>query len=112
MTVMSGAAIASSARLPIRRRMVVLVAIAGAGGLLFLPLLSAGSGQPLTAVAGFSLVATIVTTLAIWPGLRCADALGLPMPYLRRLDGVAASIPRRALAVSAMWGTALGLAGA
>ena len=112
MTVISPAAVASSTKLPIRRRMVVLVAIAAAGGLLFLPLLSAGSRQPVSAVAGFALVATLVATLAIWPGLRCADAVGLPMPYLRLLDGVAAPIPRRALAVSTMWGTALGVAAA
>jgi hypothetical protein len=102
-----------SAPLPIRRRMIVLAAIAAAGGILFLPLLSAGSHQPVTAVAGFALVVTAVATLVAWPGLRCADTVGLPMPYLRRLDGAApAIIPPRAFLFSATWGGVLGLAAA
>ncbi|MEP7001420.1 MAG: hypothetical protein ABI969_13130 [bacterium] len=101
-----------SAPLPIRRRMIVLAAVAAAGAVLFLPLLSAGSHQPVTAVAGFALVLTVVATLAAWPGLRCADVVGLPMPYLRRLDGVDQAIPPRALMVSAAWGIALGASGA
>src|SRR5438874_1049893 len=101
-----------SAQLPIRRRIVVLAAVAAAGGILFLPLLSAGSHQPVASVAGFALVVTIVATLVAWPGLRCADAVGLPMPYLRRLDGAPpARVPSRALLVSSASGAALGLGG-
>lgn len=93
--------------------MIALAAIAAAGGILFLPLLSAGSHQPIAAVTGFALIITIVATLAAWPGLRCADAVGLPMPFLRRLDGAGTTIvPPRALLVSAACGAALGLGGA
>ncbi len=93
--------------------MIVLAAIAALGGVLFLPLLVAGSHQPVAAVAGFALVVTAASTLAAWPGLRCADALGLPMPYLRRLDGAApAVVPRRAHVVTVTWGAMLGLGAA
>ena len=59
------------------------------------------------------MVVTLLATLAAWPGLGCADAVGLPMPDLRRLDGAApAMIPLRALIVSAAWGAVLGLGAA
>jgi hypothetical protein len=95
----------------IRRRLMLLAAISTAGAILFLPLLAAGSHQPMTGVAGFAVVISTVAILVAWPGLRCADLTGLPMPLLRRLDGIRSRTSPRALVVSTMWGTALGAIG-
>ncbi len=92
--------------------MMLLAVISIAGAILFLPFLSAGSHQPMTAVAGFAVVISTVAILASWPGLRCADLTGLPMPLLRRLDGVRSPASPRSLVVSTAWGTALGVIGA
>ncbi len=96
----------------LRGRLMVLGAISTAGAILFLPLLSAGSHQPMSAVAGFAVVLSAVSILVAWPGLRCADITGLPMPLLRRLDGVRAPVSPRAFVVSTAWGAALGVIGA
>src|SRR5690348_16694117 len=104
--------ISMRAQLPIRRRMIVLAAVAAFGGVLFLPVLAAGSHQAIGTVAGFAVVVTIVATLAAWPGLRCSDLADLPMPFLRRLDGVVAVAPPRGFGVSLVWGAILGVGSA
>ncbi|HTK50862.1 MAG TPA: hypothetical protein VL308_03175 [Gemmatimonadaceae bacterium] len=99
-------------RLPIRGRMLAMGVLAAVGGVTFLPFLAAGNGQPIARLIPFALVVTLVATLAAWPGLRCADATGLPMPLLRRLDGPSAGpIPRRAIGVTLVSSVGLGLLG-
>ncbi len=100
------------ASLPIRRRLMLLAVMSIAGAILFLPLLAAGSHQPMTSVAGFAVVISTVAILTAWPGLRSADLTGLPMPLLRRLDGVRSPASRRSLAIGTISGTALGVCGA
>src|SRR5437016_1477590 len=79
---------AQMAHAPIRMRLKALTLLSALGGLLFLPFLAAGSHQPVRSLAAFAVGVTTVAMLAAWLGLRCADAVGLPMPYLRRLDGI------------------------
>ena len=96
--------------LPLRRRLLAMIALAAFGGATFLPFLAAGSHQPIADVAPFALVVTLVATIAAWPGLLCADATGLSMPLLRRLDGAPTrSISRLALGVTLATGVVLGL---
>jgi hypothetical protein len=79
--------------LAVRRRLALLAALGALGSLKSLPFLAAGSGKPMTELLAFPVLVTVV---AAWPGLRAADAAGLPMPWLRRLDGgPASSIPAR-----------------
>jgi len=99
-------------RLPIRGRMLAMGVLAAVGGVTFLPFLAAGNGQPIARLIPFALVVTLVATLAAWPGLRCADATGLPMPLLRRLDGSSGGpIPRSAIGVTLVSSVGLGLLG-
>jgi hypothetical protein len=92
--------------------MLAMGVLAAVGGVTFLPFLAAGNGQPIARLIPFALVVTLVATLAAWPGLRCADATGLPMPLLRRLDGPSAGpIPRRAIGVTLVSSVGLGLLG-
>ena len=72
----------------VARRLVALAVLSAGGGLAFLPFLAAGSHEPISRVAPFAAIVTVVATVAAWPGLRCADAVGLRMPLLRRLDRV------------------------
>src|SRR5665213_1891860 len=99
-------------RSPIKRRLIVLGALSAAGGILFLPFLAAGGEQTIAQLAGFALVVTIVSTIVAWPGLRCADAVGLPMPYMRRLDGITSDPPSpRAFGTTVTLGVVLGVLG-
>jgi hypothetical protein len=92
--------------------MLAMGVLAAVGGVTFLPFLAAGNGQPIARLIPFALVVTLVATLAAWPGLRCADATGLPMPLLRRLDGSSGGpIPRRAIGVTLVSSVGLGLLG-
>lgn len=76
-----------SARLPVRQRLLVLAVLGTVGGAAFLPFLAAGSGKPVGELLAFPLGVAVISTIAAWLGLRAADAAGLPMPVLRRLDG-------------------------
>ena len=88
-------------RLPIRGQLLAMGMLAAIGGVTFLPFLAAGNRQPIAQLIPFAIVVTLVATIAAWPGLRCADATGLPMPLLRRLDGSSAGqIPRSAIGVT------------
>jgi len=99
-------------RLPIRGRLLAMGVLAAIGGVTFLPFLAAGNSQPIAQLAPFAIVVTLVATIAAWPGLRCADATGLPMPLLRRLDGSTSSpIPRSAIGVTLASSIGLGLVG-
>ncbi len=110
-SVLASAAPPLSTRLPIRRRLALLALLSAAGGALFLPF-AAGPGMSAAAQAGFVLAVTVVGTLAAWAGLRCADAVALPMPYLRALDGeTAGRAPRSALAGTLGLGVGLGTVG-
>jgi len=62
----------------IRGRLLAMGILALIGGFTFLPFLAAGNQQPVASVVPFALIATVVATLAAWPGLRCADATNLP----------------------------------
>ena len=99
-------------RLPIRGRLLAMGMLAAIGGVTFLPFLAAGNRQPIAQLIPFAIVVTLVATIAAWPGLRCADATGLPMPLLRRLDGSSAGqIPRSAIGVTLASSIGLGLVG-
>jgi hypothetical protein len=105
-------AAAESVRLPIRGRLIAMAALAAIGSLTFLPFLAAANHQSIASLTPFPIVITLVATFVAWPGLRSADAVGLPMPLLRRLDGQPAlRIPRRALAITLASCAALGLVG-
>jgi hypothetical protein len=76
--------------MPIRRRLVLLTALSGLGGLLFAPfahvgMSGAGSAAPslarLAAILFFGSV--VVAGFCSWAGLRFADRSELPMPLLR-----------------------------
>ena len=98
------------ARFPIGGRLIVLAGISAIGGVLFIPFLAAGSGQPVSQLIGFAAMVTIIATLVAWPGLRCADAVALPMPYLRRLDGGdEEGVGQRAIAVTLALSVGLGV---
>lgn len=76
------------AKLSIKRRLTLFVALAAVGGLLFVPFVLASSqaqeqdSTVLTWLA-FTLGAAAITALAAWGGLRLADKAALPMPLLR-----------------------------
>jgi hypothetical protein len=97
--------------LPIRNRLSVLTTLSIAGAVTFLPFLRAGNGQPIGSLVVFALVVVILSTLAAWGGLRAADAVDLPMPYLRALDSSAERIPSQAWPVTFTIGIVLGAAG-
>lgn len=98
--------------MPIRGRLGFCTALAGLGAVTFLPFLSASAHQRTQDLIGFAIAVTVVATLSSWVGLRCADAVGLPMPLLRRLDGGAVGALRpRASAVTVIAGLVLGGAG-
>jgi len=102
----------AASRPPIRGRLLAMGTVAALGGVTFLPFLAAGNRQPMAQLTPFAIVVTLVATIAAWPGLRCADATGLPMPLLRRLDGSnAGPIPRSAIGVTLASSLALGLIG-
>jgi hypothetical protein len=74
----------------ITQRFWLLSSLGLVGAILFLPSISAAASpapSPLL-LALFVIVVALVCACATWLGLRCADAVDLPMPYLRRLDGV------------------------
>lgn len=79
---------------PIRGRLIFFGLAGALGALTFLPFLSAGTGLPAEKLIAFPIVVTVAATIAAWVGLRCADSAGLPMPYLRRLDGGAKEAAR------------------
>lgn len=77
-------------RLRVANRFWLLSVLGLAGAVAFLPSIAAESAQQPSAsfFAVFVAVVTVVCACGTWLGLRCADAANLPMPYLRRLDGV------------------------
>jgi hypothetical protein len=99
-------------RLPIFRRLTLLIGVSALGGLLFLPFMAAGSHQPIAALISFAAAVTAVGSVAAWLGLRCADTVGLPMPYLRRLDSrVREPVPAGAIHTTVGVGVGAGLLG-
>lgn len=74
--------------LPITRRFIVLSSLGLLGAVSFLPSIvaSATPRPPSLQLLLFASVVAGVCTISTWFGLRCADAVALPMPYLRSLD--------------------------
>jgi hypothetical protein len=102
----------NDSRLSIRGRLITMASLSAIGGVTFLPFLAAGNNQPVASLTPFALVVTLVATLAAWPDLRCADATNLPMPLLRRLDGVSTgTVSRRAVLVTLGYAVGLGFLG-
>jgi len=102
----------------IRRRLVLLTAISGIGGLLFAPFVSA-SAQPRASVPSLLNLALIlgmgsaaVAALCSWMGLRWSDRADLPMPWLRAWELKSPTPPgalRRMLAPAMVGGVAAGI---
>ncbi|MGH8415212.1 MAG: CPBP family glutamic-type intramembrane protease [Gammaproteobacteria bacterium] len=75
---------AGSSRLPILKRLVLLVVLSALGGLLFVPFATTGSvHHSIYPWLLFPLAAAVVAALCAWGGLLAADRSGLPMPILR-----------------------------
>jgi hypothetical protein len=55
-------------------------------------------------------VVTIISAASTWFGLRCADAISLPMPYLRRLDHGAEPYRKNGFPVAIVFGVLFALA--
>jgi hypothetical protein len=97
--------------LSVTRRFAALCFLGLLGAVLFLPSIVASanprpsSNQLLIFVAS---VAAVVTCSA-WFGLRCADAVALPMPYLRRLDHDFEPHGREGLVPASVFGILFGL---
>jgi hypothetical protein len=102
----------SDTRQLIRRRLVALALLSMVGGFAFLPFLSAGSHQPMSRLLPFVAAVTGLGSLAAWLGLRAADAVGLPMPLLRRLEGDrAGGISARTIGITLLCAAGLGVIG-
>jgi hypothetical protein len=71
-------------------RWFVLTVLSVLGAVLFLPFLKAVArgGISLGQESVFTIIVTVLSALSIWAGLRFADQAGLPMPLLRRIEGV------------------------
>lgn len=69
-------------------RFILLSCVSVLGAIAFLPsiLASTQPPPPLAQLSVFVLVVSAVCIASAWFGLRCADAVHLPMPFLRRLD--------------------------
>ena len=87
------------------------------GAASFVPsiLASASPAPTIVSLLIFIGVVAAVCAAAAWFGLRCADAVNLPMPFLRRLDGVAdpnspKSLRRSGLGAAAAFGGLFALA--
>jgi hypothetical protein len=78
----------SSHTLPITRRFVTLSGLALLGAILFCQAfwLSSHPRPSSTQLLMFVITVAAVYTCSAWFGLRCTDAVALPMPYLRSLD--------------------------
>ncbi len=74
------------------------------GALSFVPsiLASASPAPTLVQLLVFVGMVTAVCAAAAWFGLRCADAVDLPMPFLRRLDGIVEPNPKHGLGKSGL----------
>jgi len=102
----------------IRRRLVLLTAISGIGGLLFAPFISAGA-QPHASVPSLPKLAfilgtgsAVVAALCSWMGLRWSDRADLPMPLLRAWEARTPVPPgtlRQILTPALLGGTLAGL---
>lgn len=82
------------------------------GAISFLPsIVAESSARPSTPfLIGFALSVSIVCVCATWIGLRCADAANLPMPYLRRLDGVFEAPAKHGVQVALAFGVLFAVA--
>ncbi|HEY4239053.1 MAG TPA: CPBP family glutamic-type intramembrane protease [Kofleriaceae bacterium] len=86
----------------IARRWTLLTAGALAGLLAYIPVARANVDPP-PAIGELALpvaIASVIAAIACWLGLRWADATGLPMPALRRIEGTAEASERRGLAIA------------
>ena len=98
--------------MPVRRRFHLLTALGFAGAIAFLPSIRAGANPiPSTQqLAGFVAAVTIACAFCAWFGLRFADAVNLPMPYLRRLDSPAAPEARENFVPAILFGVLFAIA--
>lgn len=93
----------SALKPPIVRRWVALAAGSLFGLVAYVPVAQANA-DPAPAAGELVVplaIAFVIAAVAAWLGLRWADATGLPMPWLRRLDGTTEPMPPpRATAIS------------
>lgn len=75
--------IATPVRLPIRKRLTLLVVSSAIGGLLFVPFFTTGSRFSMYPWVIFPVGSALVAALSAWGGLLAADKTNLPMPLLR-----------------------------
>jgi hypothetical protein len=102
----------STSRSIITNRFWLLSLLGLAGALSFLPSIAAESAQrpSVSFFAVFVLIVTLICACGTWLGLRCADAANLPMPYLRRLDGIAETPAKHGFLVAGIVGVLFALA--
>lgn len=97
---------------PITNRFWLLSTLGALGTIAFLPSIVAESTSKPSAglLAAFALIVTVICIAATWFGLRCADNVGLPMPYLRRLDHIDEAQRQHGLTVAIIFGVLFALA--
>jgi hypothetical protein len=97
---------------PITRRFWLLTSLGLVGAILFLPsILASSSPRPSSlSLILFVIVVAVVCACAAWVGLRCADAVDLPMPYLRRLDNYSEAPRKYGFLVAGIFGVLFALA--
>jgi hypothetical protein len=97
---------------PIIRRFWLLSSLGLAGAMLFLPsIVASSSPRPSSSsLILFVIVVAVVCACAAWFGLRCADAVDLPMPFLRRLDGDSETPRKQGFLVAVVFGVLVALA--
>jgi hypothetical protein len=82
------------------------------GAVLFLPsIVASANPRPSSKQLGlFVAGVAAVCTCSAWFGLRCADAVALPMPYLRILDHGSETLERKGFVPVSVFGIAFGVA--
>jgi hypothetical protein len=82
------------------------------GAISFLPTIAAESASnPSSAfLVTFVIVVAAICACATWIGLRCADAVHLPMPYLRLFDGVFEAPTKNGFLIAGIFGVLFALA--
>jgi len=101
---------AVTARPSIARRWLVLAAGSLVGLFAYIPVAQANADPaPATGELVVPLaIAFVIAAVAAWLGLRWADAVALPMPMLRRLDGTTEPMPSRSAVAIACGGAVAG----
>jgi len=102
----------SSGDLPITRRFAALSLTGALGAVLFIPsiIFSAEPRPSIPQLVLFAGVVAVISAASAWFGLRCADAIALPMPYLRRLDHGAEPQRENGFLIAIVFGVLFGLA--